>query len=67
MFVNKINSAIKTLTTEPNMRFHSKNHMIQLIMYASGMPMCTESFKEVESYLEDGAEAILRDFGVHHG
>lgn len=65
MFSNKIDEAIKSLIAEPNMRFHGKNHMIQLIMHSSDMFMCEESFRDVERYLGDeGADALLRDFGV---
>lgn len=65
MFANKIDETIKNLIAEPNMRFHGKNHMIQLIMYRAGMFMGEESFRDVERYLGDeGADALLRDFGV---
>lgn len=63
MFVTSINSAIKKLTAEPNMQFHSKNQMIQLIMYHAGLFMCEESFKDVEEYLGEAAGTLLRDFG----
>ncbi|MEZ1837560.1 hypothetical protein QVM62_06825 [Pseudomonas putida] len=63
MFVNKIDEAINSLIAEPNMRFHGKNHMIQLIMYRAGMFMSEESYKDVEAYLAEGADVLLRDFG----
>jgi hypothetical protein len=63
MFVTSINSAIKELTAEPNMRFHSKGHLVQMLVYTANMPMCEDSFKRVDQYLGDGAAAILRDFG----
>ena len=66
MFVTKIDSAIKTLTAEPNMRFHSKNHLVQLVMFHSGLFMCEESFKDVETYLGENIGTLLRDFGVNH-
>ncbi|WP_160106161.1 hypothetical protein [Pseudomonas izuensis] len=67
MFVNQIDEAIKTLTAD-GVQFHTKNHMIQLIMREAKMFPCEESFKDVETYLGDGADALLRDFGVaHHG
>ncbi|MDH0707038.1 hypothetical protein N5D53_10970 [Pseudomonas sp. GD03862] len=67
MFVNKIDEAIKSLIAEENMRFHGKNHMIQMIMHRAGLFMCEESYKDVERYLGDeGADALLRDFGVDH-
>lgn len=67
MFVTSIDSAIKNLIAEPNMQFHGKNHLIQLIMREAKMFMCEESFKDVEQYLGDGVDALLRDFGAHHG
>lgn len=63
MFADKIDTAIKTLTSEPKIGFASKRHLIQLVMYTAGLFMCEESFKDVERYLGDGAETILRDFG----
>lgn len=67
MFVNKIDEAIKSLIAEPNMRFHGRAHLIQLIMRRAGLFMCEESYKDVERYLGDeGADALLRDFGVDH-
>ncbi|MFG0765686.1 hypothetical protein ACF8Q9_02170 [Pseudomonas sp. TYF_15] len=64
MFVHKIDEAIKSLVAEPNMRFHGKNHMIQMIMHRAGLFMCEESFMDVKRYLGDeGADALLRDFG----
>ncbi|MFG0325034.1 hypothetical protein ACF8EF_22285 [Pseudomonas sp. zjy_15] len=63
MFVNKIDEAINGLIAEPNMSFHGKNHMIQLIMRRAGLFMCEESFRDVEAYLAEGADALLRDFG----
>ena len=63
MFVTKIDSAIKKLTAEPNMRFDSHNHMIQLIMFHSGLFMCEESFKDVENYLGENLGTLLRDYG----
>ncbi|MNH44836.1 hypothetical protein D3C79_1071140 [compost metagenome] len=63
MFSNKVDEAINGLITEPNMRFHGKNHMIQLIMYHAGLFMCEESYRDVEAYLAEGADALLRDFG----
>lgn len=68
MFANQIDEAIKNLISEPNMRFHGKNHMVQLIMCHSGLPMSEESFKDVERYLGDELDALLRNYGVaHHG
>ncbi|MCO8261745.1 hypothetical protein NC656_09310 [Pseudomonas asiatica] len=64
MFVNKIDEAIKSLIAEPNMRFHGRRHMIKLIMYHAGLFMCEESYRDVEAYLAEGADALLRDFGV---
>lgn len=64
MFVKKVDEAIKNLIAEPNMRFHGKNHMIQLIMHRAGMFMSEESFRDVEAYLAEGADTLLRDFGV---
>jgi hypothetical protein len=66
MFVTKIDEAVKTLTTTPNMRFHSRNHLIQLVMYTAGLFMSEENFKDVEQYLDDSVEVILRDFGGSH-
>ncbi|MCO1621326.1 hypothetical protein [Pseudomonas putida] len=63
MFVGKVDEAIKSLIAEENMRFHGKNHMIQLIMRRAGLFMCEESFRDVEAYLAEGADALLRDFG----
>lgn len=63
MFATKIDEALKILTEEPNMRFHGKNHLIQLLMYEAKMFMCEDSFKDVEKYLGDGVGVILRDFG----
>jgi hypothetical protein len=63
MFVTKIDEAVKTLTSEPNMRFHSKNHLVQMVMYTAGLFMSEESFRDVEQYLDDSVDAILRDFG----
>lgn len=63
MFVSKIDEAIKSLIAEENMRFHGKNHMIQLIVHRSGMFMSEESFRDVEAYLAEGADALLRDYG----
>lgn len=64
MFANKIDEAIKALIAEPNMGFHGKNHMIQLVMHRAGLFMGEESFRDVEAYLGDeGADALLRDFG----
>lgn len=63
MFVHKIDEAINGLIAEPNMRFHGKNHMIQSIMRRAGLFMCEESFRDVEAYLAEGADALLRDFG----
>ncbi|WP_433737436.1 hypothetical protein [Pseudomonas putida] len=65
MFVNKIDDAIKSLTAD-GVRFHGKNHMIQLIVREAKMFPCEESFKDVERYLGDGADALLRDYGVSH-
>lgn len=62
MFSNKIDEVVKDLMAEPNMRFHGKNHMIQLIMHRAGMFMSEESFRDVETYLAEGADALLRDF-----
>lgn len=64
MFANKIDEAIKSLIAEQNMQFHGKKHMIQLIMYHAGMFMSEESFHDVETYLAEGADALLRDFGA---
>ncbi|AXM97698.1 hypothetical protein ABGT18_09800 [Pseudomonas putida] len=64
MFAHKIDEAVKVLIAEPNMRFHGKNHMIQLIMHRSGMFMSEESFRDVEAYLAAGADTLLRDYGV---
>ncbi|MNJ35269.1 hypothetical protein D3C77_300000 [compost metagenome] len=64
MFRTKIDDVIKSLITEPNMQFHSKNHMIQLVMYHAGLFMSEESYKDVETYLGEGADTLLRDFGV---
>lgn len=66
MFVDKIDTAIKSLIAEPNIRFHGKNHLVRLVMFHSGLFMCEESFRDVETYLGDGADALLRDFGVDH-
>lgn len=66
VFREKIDEAIQTLTAEPNMRFHSKNHLIQMVMYTAGLFMSEDSFKDVEQYLGDGVDALLRDFGVQH-
>ncbi|POG00121.1 hypothetical protein [Pseudomonas putida] len=63
MFSNKIDEAIKSLIAEPNMRFHGKKHLIQMVMYHAGLFMCEESFRDVEQYLAEGADALLRDFG----
>jgi hypothetical protein len=64
MFVEKLDEAIKTLTAEPNMRFHGKNHLIQLVIFHSGLFMCEASFHDVEDYLgAEGVDALLRDFG----
>ena len=64
MFANKIDEAIKELIAEPNMGFHSKSHMIKLIMYRTGLFMGEENYKDIEAYLAEGADALLRDFGV---
>ncbi|MNN70097.1 hypothetical protein D3C81_1859290 [compost metagenome] len=65
MFANKIDEAVKALIEEPNMGFHSKSHMIQLIMRRAGLFMGEENYKDIERYLGDeGADALLRDFGV---
>jgi hypothetical protein len=67
MFVNQIDEALKTLTAETNMRFHSKGHlvqMVQMVMYTAGLPMNEDSFKDIEQYLGDGINAILRDYGA---
>ncbi|MDM9599228.1 hypothetical protein QTN23_06970 [Pseudomonas shirazica] len=67
MFVNTIDEVIKSLITQENMRFHGRNHLIQLIMYRAGMFMSEESFHDVERYLGDeGADALLRDYGVDY-
>lgn len=63
MFAEKIDAAIKTLTAEANMQFAGKNHMVQLIMYTAGLFMSEENFKDIETYLGEGAEVLLRDFG----
>lgn len=63
MFTDKINTTINELTAIPNMKFHSRHHMVQMIAYTAGLFMSEDSFKEVESYLGDGVEALLRDFG----
>ncbi len=63
MFTTQINDAIKKLTAEPNMRFHSKNHLVQKIMHEAKMTMCTESFKDVETYLGENLGVLLRDYG----
>ncbi|SDO20034.1 hypothetical protein SAMN04489798_2304 [Pseudomonas arsenicoxydans] len=63
MFAKKIEEAIKSLTAEPNIRFHSEKHLIQLVMYAAGLLMCEDSFKDVEEYLSDNLGVILRDYG----
>ena len=64
MFVEKLEEALKTLTAEPNMCFHSRNHLIQLVMFHSGMTMCETSFMDVDEYLgSEGVGALLRDFG----
>lgn len=64
MFVTKIDAAIKYLTTEPNMQFHSKNHLIQMIMFYGGLFSCEETFHDVENYLGENLEVLLRDYGV---
>lgn len=66
MFVNKIDSAIKTLTAETNMQFHSKNHLVQMIVYTAGLPMNEESFRDVEDYIGENLGVLLRDYGVTH-
>ncbi|MCE6980750.1 hypothetical protein EI534_25925 [Pseudomonas frederiksbergensis] len=67
MFTNKIDEAIKSLTAD-SMQFHGKNHMIQLVMFHSGLPMTEESYKDVETYLGENLGVLLRDYGVaHHG
>lgn len=63
MFANQIDEAIKTLTAETNVRFHGKNHMIQLIMCEAKMFMCEDSFRDVETYLAENLGTLLRDFG----
>jgi hypothetical protein len=64
MFANKIDEAIKSLIAEPNMGFHSKSHMIKLIMRRAGLFMGEENYKDIEAYLAEGADVLLRDFGV---
>ncbi|MNG17409.1 hypothetical protein D3C84_1013910 [compost metagenome] len=66
MFMAKIDTAIKNLTADANMQFHGKSHMIQLIMFHAGFFMCEESFKDIERYLGDNLEVLLRDFGVRY-
>lgn len=63
MFANKIDEAVKSLIAEPNMQFHGKAHLIRLVMYHAGLFMCEESYRDVETYLAEGADALLRDFG----
>lgn len=63
VFVNKIDEAIETLMAD-GVEFHGKNHMIQLIMCRAGMFMCEESFKDIETYLGENLDALLRDYGV---
>jgi hypothetical protein len=64
VFVNQIDTAIKTLTSKDSgIRFHSENHMVQMIMYTAGLPMCEESFKDVETYLGENLSVLMRDFG----
>jgi len=63
MFVNQIDEAIKSLTAD-GVQFHSKNHLVQLIMFHSGLPMTEESFRDVENYLGEGVDELL--YGVAH-
>ncbi|WP_448145383.1 hypothetical protein [Pseudomonas silesiensis] len=65
MFTNKIDAAVKKLTKD-RVQFHSKNHLIQLVTSHSGMFMCTESFRDVETYLGENIGVLLRDYGVNH-
>lgn len=64
MFANQIDEAIKNLIAEPNMGLYNKNHLIQLIMFHAGLFMSEDNFKDIERYLGDGADALLRDYGV---
>ncbi|MHC8382657.1 hypothetical protein [Pseudomonas sp. LB3P14] len=63
MFVNQIDTAIKNLIAVPNMQFHGKNHMVQLIMREAKMFMSEESFRDVETYLGENLGVLLRDYG----
>lgn len=65
MFTGKIDAAIKKLTKD-SVRFHSRNHMIKLIMFHAGFFMCEESFKDVEQYLGENLSVLLRGYGVNH-
>ena len=65
MFVNQIDSALKSLTQDC-VRFHSKNYLVKRVMHEAKMFPCMESYLDVETYLGEKLDELMRKFGENH-